>query len=114
MKTTRILGFVAGILAIVALIAIGFGVIAGLTKLGVQSLMAGMGVMAAALLLGVVHFLLRIKFRNPYFRRRGPQSFLRAGRIMVWAWGGAMIVTAAMLVYLAVQLGPGVFAMLMR
>lgn len=114
MKTTRILGFVAGLMAVIALIAIGFGVIAGLTKLGVQSLMTGMGVMVAALVLGVVHFLLRIKFRNPYRRRRGPQGFLRAGRIMVWAWGVAMIATAAMLAYLSVQLGPGVFAMLMR
>ena len=113
MKTTRILGFVAGLVAVVALIAIGFGVIAGLTKLGVYALMAGMGAMVAALLLGIVHFLLRIRFRDPYRRRRGPQAFARAGRVMVWVWGGAMIVTAAMLAYLAVQLGPGVFAMLM-
>lgn len=113
MKTTRILGFVAGLVAVVALIAIGFGVVAGLTKLGVYALMAGMGAMAAALLLGIVHFLLRIKFRNPYLRRRGPQAFARAGRIMVWVWGVAMIATAGMLAYLAVQLGPGVFAMLM-
>ena len=113
MKTTRVLGFVAGLVAVVALIAIGFGVVAGLTKLGVYALMAGMVAMVAALALGIVHFLLRIKFRNPYQRRRGPQGFLRAGRIMVWVWGVAMIATGAMLGYLAVQLGPGVFAMLM-
>ena len=113
MKTTRVLGFVAGLVAVVALIAIGFGVVAGLTKLGIYALIYGMGAMVAALLLGIVHFLLRIKFRNPYHRRRGPQGFVRAGRIMVWVWGVAMIVMAAMLAYLAVQLGPGVFAMLM-
>jgi len=116
MKTTRILGFVAGLLAVVALIAIGFALITdqgGVSKTGILAIMAGMGVMAAALLLGIVHFLLRIKFRNPYHRRRGPQAFLRAGRVMVWAWGVAMIATAAMLGYLAWQLGPALFMLLM-
>ena len=113
MKTTRVFGFVAGLVAVVAMVAIGFGVIAGLTKLGVYALMAGMGAMMVALVLGIVHFLLRIKFKSPYQRRRGPQGFLRAGRIMVWVWGFAMIATGAMLAYLAIQLGPGIFAMLM-
>ena len=114
MKTTRILGFAAGLIADVALIAIGFGVVAGLTKLGVYALMAGMVAMVAALLTGIVHFLLRIKYRNPFRSRRGPQGFMRVGRIMVWVWAVAMILMAAMLAYLVIQLGPGIFAMIMR
>lgn len=111
MKTTRILGFVAGLLAVAALIALGIGVILGMSKWGFILLMVGTGVMVAALVLGIAHFLLRIKFRNPYFRRRGPQDFLRAGRIMVWAWGVSMI---AMGVLMAVYLGPIIISLLFR
>ena len=111
MKTTRILGFVAGLLAVAALIALGIGVILGMSKWGFILLMVGTGVMVAALVLGIAHFLLRIKFRNPYFRRRGPQDFLRAGRIMVWAWGVSMI---AMGVLMGVYLGPIIISLLFR
>jgi hypothetical protein len=112
MKTTRILGIVAGVTAVVALITIGFGTLAGLTKLGMVSLLVGLGVMAVSLLVGIAHLLMRIKFRNPYRSRRGPKAFLKAGRILMWVWGVAMIVTGAMVAYLAAQLGPALFSLL--
>jgi len=105
MKTTRILGFVAGVVAVVALLAIGYGTSTGLSKLGSYALIFGMVAMVLSLLLGVAHLLLRIRFKNPY-RSRRPKPFLKAGRIMVWVWGVAMVVMAAMVAYLVVQFGP--------
>ena len=112
MKTTRILGFVAGVISVIALIAIGIGMIAGVTKLGIESLVFGVGAMVIALLTGIAHLLLRIKFRRPYYSRRRPKPFLVAGRVMMWVWAVAMIAMVAMIVYLAIQLGPVLFSLI--
>ena len=111
MKTTRILGLLAGVTAVVALIAIGIGTFAGL-EIGMKLMLVSVGIMAVSLLMGVAHLLLRIKFRNPYHSRRGPKAFLRIGRIMVWVWGVAMIATVAAVIYLVIQFGPALFSLI--
>ncbi len=113
MKTTRILGFVAGVMAIVALIAFCLGMIAGLTKLGILSLVTGVGVMAVSLLPGIAHLLLRIKYRNPYRSRRGQKRFLLAGRILMWAWGVIAIATLGLVIYLAIEFGPSMLSLVL-
>lgn len=108
MKTTRILGLLAGVTAVVAAVAVGIGFSPVDAKLGTLSLLAGLGVMAVSFLLGVVHLLLRIWFRNPYSSRR-PKPFLMAGRVLVWVW---LVLMVALSVYLAVQFGPILLALL--
>jgi len=106
MKTTRVLGFVAGIIALAALITIGMSMTLGAMQ-GLKVLVAGTGIMLVALLTGIVHLLLRIKFRNPYRSRRGRKPFLVAGRVMIWVWGASIIATIAMVAYFVISSGLG-------
>ena len=103
MRTTRILGFLAGVTAVVALIAIGLSMTMGAVQ-GLQVILYGTGVMLLSLLMGIAHFLLRIKFRNPY-RSRRPKPFLKVARIMVWAWGVSIIATIAIVANFVISSG---------
>jgi hypothetical protein len=106
MKTTRVLGFVAGVIALVALVFIGASMTMEAMQ-GLKVLLYGVGVFLIALLTGIAHLLLRIKFRNPYRSRRGTKPFLKAGRVMVWVWGVSMIATVAMVAYFVISSGLG-------
>ncbi len=112
MKTTRILGFVAGLMAVIALLAMGLGAYLAMdpvrfSNLSISYGILGLGavVMVISLIPGIAHLLLRIKFRRPYERRRrSPGTFFLVSRILVWVWGVAVLATLALALYLTPML----------
>jgi hypothetical protein len=103
MKTTRILGFAAGLMAVISAIVLAFGVFItmnperfpSLTMPGWSALVAGFVFILVSAIPGVAHLALRIRFRKP-FHARGPSGFLTVCRVLVWIWG--ILLVSAILV----------------
>ena len=112
MKTTRFLGFWAGVAALAALVILLVGVVLAMRlplqdflAFGMYALAAGLLILIVSILMGIAHLLLRIRFRDPYKFTRGHRSDLVAGRILVWVWAVSVVgITVGATVWL---LGPG-------
>jgi peptidoglycan biosynthesis protein MviN/MurJ (putative lipid II flippase) len=107
MKTTRILGYVAGILAALAMVTLGFGLILTMNPerfpnltLGYGALIGGVVAVLVSIIPGVVHFALRAKFRRPFHDAGVPQGFRIAGRVLLGVWWLALVAGAALAIYL--------------
>jgi hypothetical protein len=112
MKTTRILGFAAGLMAVIALLAMGLGAFLAMNPVQFPNLSMNYGIlglgaiiMVVSLVPGIAHLLFRIKFRRPYERRRRDHgAFLKLSRVLVWIWGVAVLATLALALYLTPML----------
>ena len=112
MKTTRFLGFWAGVTALAALVILLVGAVLAMRlplqdflAFGMYVLAAGLLILIVSILMGVAHLLLRIRFRDPYKFTRGRRSDLIAGRVLVWVWAVSVIgIAVGATVWL---LGPG-------
>ncbi len=107
MKTTRILGYVAGILAALALVTLVFGLILTMNPerfpnltLGYSALISGVVAVLISIIPGVAHFALRAKFRRPFHDAGVPRGLRIAGRALLWVWGLALVTGAALAAYL--------------
>ncbi len=107
MKTTRILGYVAGILAALALMTLGFGLILTMNPerfpnltLGYGALIGGAVAVLVSIIPGIAHFALRTKFHRPFHDAGVPRGFRTAGRVLLWVWGLALVAGAALAAYL--------------
>ena len=112
MKTTRFLGFWAGVTALAALVILIVGVVLAMRlplqdflAFGLYVLAAGMVILIVSILMGVAHLLLRIRFRHPYKVKRGRRADLVTGRVLIWVWAVSLIgIVVGATIWL---LGPG-------
>lgn len=112
MKATRVLGFWAGVLALVALFVLAIGTFLAMRlqlqdflSFGIYPLGAGVLFLILSVVAGVAHLILRIWHRDPYRNPRGARKSLAAGRIMVWIWAFSLIgIAVGSAIWL---LGPG-------
>lgn len=99
MKTTRILGFTAGLMAVLSAIAIALSLLSTANSIGFYLLGFGIAFILTSAIPGVAHLILRIWFRRPFHDPDGPRGFLITCRVMVWLWA-ILLVGAVFLVIL--------------
>jgi len=107
MKTTRILGYIAGVLAAIALVTLGFGLILTMNPekfpnltLGYSALIGGVVAVLISIIPGIVHFALRMKFHRPFHAEGVSRGVRIAGRVLLCVWWLALAAGAALALYL--------------